>query len=350
MVNKLNAGSLPARLIEQPISVKSIGPSIGADNRDKGIRAVMIGLAAVVLCMLIYYMLAGSIANIALLMNLLFVLAIMALVRATFTLPGIAGVILTIGMSVDANVLIFERIREEQQRGCSLRIAIKNGYQRAFGTILDANLTTFITAAILLWCAPEEVKGFAIVLMLGIVSSMFTGLFVTRVVFDYLLARRIIKDRLLMLRLIHKPNINWMGARPIFLTLSGLLITVSLVVFFTRDDESNSKYDIEFTRGTCLQINLKDTASLTRQQVEDRISKVGTDLNNPALASANVYSIGKSNRQYEIITTETNRTTAILTFPEAAKNTVEAVTSAIRGAEAGLRGRLSKPIERFRHR
>ncbi|MHC4159246.1 MAG: protein translocase subunit SecD, partial [Planctomycetota bacterium] len=153
MVSKLNAGSLPARLIEQPISIKTIGPSIGADNRDQGIKAGLIGLAIVVACMLSYYVLAGSIADVALLMNLLFVLAIMALSKATFTLPGIAGIILTIGMSVDANVLIFERIREEQQRGSSLRIAVRNGYQRAFRTILDANITTFITAAILYWVA-----------------------------------------------------------------------------------------------------------------------------------------------------------------------------------------------------
>ncbi|MHC4572229.1 MAG: protein translocase subunit SecD [Planctomycetota bacterium] len=249
MVSKLNAGSLPARLIEQPISVKTIGPSIGADNRDKGIKAGIIGFIVVVLCMAVYYTAAGLIADLALFLNLLFVLAIMALLRATFTLPGIAGIILTIGMSVDANVLIFERIREEQQRGSSLRIAIRNGYQRAFRTILDANLTTFITAAILYWVASEEIKGFAIVLMLGIISSMFTALFVTRVIFDFLLAKRIIKDHLFMLRLIHKPNVNWMGARPIFLALSTLLIAAGLFVFFTRDDVKNNKYDIEFTGG-----------------------------------------------------------------------------------------------------
>jgi len=171
MVNKLNAGSLPARLIEQPISINTIGPSIGADNRDQGIKAGLIGFVAVVICMAIYYCKAGSIADVALFMNLLFVLAIMAGIRATFTLPGIAGIILTIGMSVDANVLVFERIREEQLKGSSLRIAITNGYQRAFRTIFDANLTTFITAAILYWRASEEVKGFAIVLMLGIAEQ-----------------------------------------------------------------------------------------------------------------------------------------------------------------------------------
>jgi SecD/SecF fusion protein len=337
MVNKLNAGSLPARLIEQPISVKTIGPSIGADNRDKGIKAGLIGLCLVVLCMAAYYTLAGSIADVALLMNILFILAIMAGVRATFTLPGIAGIILTIGMSVDANVLIFERIREEQGKGSSLRIAIKNGYQRAFRTILDANLTTFITAAILLWRASEEVKGFAIVLMLGIASSMFTALFVTRVLFDFLLGRRIIKDHLFMLRLIRKPNINWMALRPIFFCVSTVLIAAGLFVFFTRGD----KYDIEFTGGTSVQINLKEPR--TRQYVEDKIREIANDPNNPnpVLAAANVYSIGNSGKQYEINTTETNKTTVSVAFPESGRHTAETVIAAINKAQAGFGGELS---------
>ncbi len=338
MVNKLNAGSLPARLIEQPISVNTIGPSIGADNRDQGIKAGFIGLAAVVVCMAIYYCLAGSIADVALLLNMLFVLAIMAGVRATFTLPGIAGIILTIGMSVDANVLVFERIREEQLKGSSLRIAITNGYQRAFRTILDANLTTFITAAILYWRASEEVRGFAIVLMLGIASSMFTALFVTRVIFDFLLSKRIIKDHLLMLRLIHKPNVNWMRSRPIFFCISIVLIAGGLTVFFTRDDAKNNKYDIEFTGGTSVQINLKEP--LSRQEVEDRIRKIGTDLNNPALAAANVYSIGQSNKQYEINTTETNKIAVTITFPQSALQTSEELTSIITETQAQFGGEL----------
>ncbi len=339
MVNKLNAGSLPARLIEQPISVNTIGPSIGADNRDQGIKAGLIGLVAVVVCMAIYYCLAGSIADVALLMNMLFVLAIMAGVRATFTLPGIAGIILTIGMSVDANVLVFERIREEQLKGSSLRIAITNGYQRAFRTILDANLTTFITAAILYWRASEEVKGFAIVLMLGIASSMFTALFVTRVLFDFLLSRRIIKDHLLMLRLIHKPNINWMRLRPIFFCISIALIVAGLAVFFTRDNVENNKYDIEFTGGTSVRINLKEP--LSRQDVQDRIRIIGNDLNNPALATANVYSIGKSDKQYEINTTETNKITVMTTFSQSNQQTADQLTDAIKKSQTQFDGELN---------
>ena len=333
MVNKLNAGSLPARLIEQPISVNTIGPSIGADNRDQGIRAGLIGLAAVIVCMAIYYCLAGSIADVALLLNVLFVLAIMAGIRATFTLPGIAGIILTIGMSVDANVLIFERIREEQERGASLRTAIKNGYERAFSAIFDSNLTTVLSAAILYWVASEDIKGFAITLMLGLASSMFTALFVTRVIFDWLLSKQLIKERLVMMKLVPRPNINWMGLRPVFLTISAILTIGGLAIFFTRDDTKNSKYDIEFTGGTNVQINLKQDAKLTRQDVEDKIRKIGSDLNNAALAAANVYQVGESGKQYEITTTETNKMTVSVTFPQTDQQPVTERISAIKRAQ-----------------
>jgi len=350
MVNKLSAGTLSASLIEQPISVKTIGPSIGADNRNKGIQAGFIGLLVVVAGMAVYYTLAGAIADVAVLLNILFVLAAMALLRATFTLPGIAGIILTIGMSVDANVLIFERIREEQERGASLRIAIRNGYQRALRAIFDANLTTFITAAILYWRASEEVKGFAIVLMLGIASSMFTALFVTRVVFDIMLSKRLIQEKLLMLRLIHKPNINWMGSRPVFFCISALLIAGGLFVFFTRDDAKNNKYDIEFTGGTSVQINLKDEVNLTRQQVEDKIRAKGAELGLTGLKAANIYSIGRPKQetkdgtntydQYEIATTETNITRTIIELKQQ-NYTAEEVIGGIEKAQAQIRGTLS---------
>jgi SecD/SecF fusion protein len=337
MVNKLNAGSLPARLIEQPISVKTIGPSIGADNRDRGIKAGLIGLLGVTLCMLTYYTLAGSIADMALLMNLLFTLAIMAGLRATFTLPGIAGVILTIGMSVDANVLIFERIREEQQRGASLAIAIKNGYERAFSAIFDSNLTTVLTAAILYWVASEEIKGFAITLILGLASSMFTALFVTHVTLDWLVKHRIIKDHIVMLKLIRKPNIDWMKYRPVFFAFSGLLTIGGLAVFFTK---GANKYDIEFTGGTSVQINLKDDVSLTRQQVEDMIHQKGSQLGNEAITSATVYSVGTTGKQYEINTRETNRTVAAITLPSNPRLTTQDVIAAINKAESKMQREL----------
>jgi len=179
------------------------------------------------------------------------------------------------------------------------------------------------------------------VLMLGIASSMFTALFVTRLIFDLLLAKKVIKDHLFMLRLIHKPNVDWMGLRPVFFTISILLIAAGLFVFFTRDDVKNNKYDIEFTGGTNAQINLKDGFNLTQQDVQERIRKIGTELNNPALTAANVYSIGKSGKQYEINTTETNKTTTTITFPESAQHTAESITSAIVKAEREFGGRLN---------
>jgi SecD/SecF fusion protein len=347
MVNKLNAGSLPARLIEQPISIRSIGPSIGEDNRNQGIRAGFIGLILVLACMAIYYTLGGSIADVALLMNLLFTLAVMAALGATFTLPGIAGAILTIGMSVDANVLIFERIREEQQKGTTLRLAIKNGYEKAFSAIFDSNLTTVISAAVLYWVGSEDIKGFAIVLILGLVSNLFTAVFATRVIFDWLLAKRLIKERLIMLQLIRRPNINWMRFRPVFFTISAVLTIGGLVIFFTRNDVKNSKYDIEFTGGTIVQINLKEAVSLSRGDVENKIRQVGLNLGNSALAAASVYSVGKTGKSYEITTTATNKTTATVTFTESGQTgqqTVQSVTAAITKAEAQFPRRLSNLV------
>jgi len=336
MVNKLNAGSFPARLSEVPISEKSIGATIGADNRDQGIKAGLIGLAAVAVFMLVYYLLSGSIADVALLMNILFVLGMMAVFRATFTLPGIAAIILTIGMSVDANVLIFERIREEQGRGSSLRTAISTGYQRAFRTIFDANVTTFITALILFMVASEELKGFAIVLMLGIASSMFTALFVTRAIFDFLVGKRIIKEHLLMLRLVRNPQVNWMGIRGAFFGISLVLVVGGMSVFFMRSDVENSKYDIEFTGGTSVQLDLKEGTDLDRSDVESRIRAKGEQLNNASLRAAKVYSIGQTGLQYEISTTETNETRSTVTFAEPGQETVESVTAAInRSMEEG---------------
>ncbi|RKY10563.1 MAG: protein translocase subunit SecD, partial [Planctomycetota bacterium] len=321
MVNKLNAGSFPARLSEVPISEKTISATIGTDNRDKGVKAGLYGMAAVVIFLLGYYLLSGAIADIALAMNILIVLGVMALLQSTFTLPGIAGLILTIGMSVDANVLIFERIREEQKRGSTLKSAIANGYARAFRTIFDANITTFGVAAILYMAASEEIKGFAIVLMLGIVSSMFTALFVTRVIFDALAGSRLLTNHLAMPWEIGRDvKINWMALRPAFLIISAGLMIGGLAVFFTRNDTENSKYDIEFIGGTSVEIEFKNGSPFEGKQakVEKAIRQA---LNNPVT----VYAVGDTGRQFEISTTLTNKTTALLTFSNGF-NTPETIT------------------------
>jgi len=179
-VNTLEAGVLPARLKEVPLQQKSVGPSLGATNRLRGQQAIVFAFALTIMFMALYYTYTGVIADIALLMNLVLTLGVMSFLQATFTLPGIAGLILTLGMAVDANVLIYERIREELHRGVSVRMAVKLGYEKAFSAILDSNVTTIITAAILGSLGSEEIKGFGMTLGIGLCTSMFTALFVTR--------------------------------------------------------------------------------------------------------------------------------------------------------------------------
>lgn len=183
----LRAGALPAPL--DIIEERTVGPSLGADSIRAGKIAGSLGLLIVVTFMVFYYRGSGLIADVALVLNLVFVLAALAAFGATLTLPGIAGLILTVGMAVDANVLIFERVREELALGKTVRAAVDAGYDRAFVTILDAQITTLIAAAVLFQFGTGPVKGFAVVLTIGIVSSIFTAVFVTRTIFDTWLTR-----------------------------------------------------------------------------------------------------------------------------------------------------------------
>jgi preprotein translocase subunit SecD len=178
----LRAGALPVPIRSE--EQRSVGPSLGQDSIHLGRTAILYGFVAVMVFMVIYYRLAGLLAVGALMLNFLFLLAILVELDAVLTLPGIAALVLTVGMAVDANVLIFERIREELRLGQTVRNAVSRGYDRAFRTILDANVTTLITALVLLRFGTGPVKGFAVTLSVGIVVSMFTALFVTRVVFD----------------------------------------------------------------------------------------------------------------------------------------------------------------------
>lgn len=187
----LRAGALPApvRIIEE----RTVGPSLGLDSILSGSRSALYGMILVAIFMLIYYKFSGALANMALALNIIFIMAVMAYFNATLTLPGIAGIILTIGIAVDANVLIFERIREELQKGKTIKSAIDQGYGNALSAILDANVTTFIASVVLYTFGSGPIKGFALTLMIGIVASMFTAIVVTRVVFDYAVSKWSIK-------------------------------------------------------------------------------------------------------------------------------------------------------------
>jgi preprotein translocase subunit SecD len=178
----LRAGALPAPV--DIIEERVVGPSLGAESVKRGTQSVIIGLIIVLIFMLIYYRVSGSIADFALIWNIVLVLAVLASLQATLTLPGIAGLILTVGMSIDANVIIFERIREELRKGKTSRAAIDGGYNRALTTIIDANVTTLIAALVLWQFGTGPIKGFATVLFWGILISMFTAIFVTRTIFN----------------------------------------------------------------------------------------------------------------------------------------------------------------------
>jgi len=187
----LRAGALPT-----PVKITqetTVGPTLGRDSIKKGAWSAFIGFAIVIIFMLFYYKMSGFIADIALILNLLLLAAVLAQFRFTLTLPGVAGIVLTIGMAVDANVLVFERIREELNVGKTVRAAIDAGYSRAFRTIFDANLTTLMTAIVLYQFGTGPIKGFAVTLSIGIVVSMFTALFVTRVIFNTITSHRTLK-------------------------------------------------------------------------------------------------------------------------------------------------------------
>ena len=184
----MRAGALPTpvKIIEERI----VGPSLGTDSISKGTQAVVFGLMVVLFFMIVYYRLAGLVANFAMIWNILLVLAVLASLQATLTLPGIAGLILTVGMSIDANVIIFERIREELRKGKTPKASIDSGYDRAITTIIDANVTTLIASLVLYQFGTGPIKGFATVLFWGILISMFTAVYITRTILNTYTSRK----------------------------------------------------------------------------------------------------------------------------------------------------------------
>lgn len=187
----LRAGALRAPMII--VEERTVGPSLGQENIDKGFKSVVIGFIAVLIFMAIYYKVFGLVANVALTMNLVLIVAVLSILQATLTLPGIAGIVLTVGMAVDANVLIFERIREEIRNGNSPQASIFSGYQKALGTIADANITTLIAAIILFSFGTGPIQGFAVTLSIGILTSMFTAIMGTRALINLIYGRKNIK-------------------------------------------------------------------------------------------------------------------------------------------------------------
>lgn len=221
----LRVGALPAPV--DIVQEMTVGASLGQDSISKGINSGLFGTAMVFLFMIIYYRLSGVIANFALLLNILFVFTGLAALQATLTLPGIAGIILSIGMAVDSNVLIFERMREEFDLGKSPRAGIKGGYDMAFWTIVDSQVTTLITAMALFLFGTGPIKGFAVTLSLGVTFNLFTTLFATRLIYDIMYEKRWLKP-IKFFEAFKRPNIDFMGLRKITFTVSGILVLIGL--------------------------------------------------------------------------------------------------------------------------
>ena len=269
VVGILNAGSLPASLNKEPISRETISPTLGAETVRKGRSAITISLAAVMVFMVFYYRFAGLVACLALGANLLLILGLMVLFKAAFTLPGLAGLVLTIGMSVDANVLIFERIREERTRGAAMRMAIVNGFSRATRTIVDANITTLITAIVIYKIAPDNVKGFGVTLILGIVMSMYAAIFLSRIIFDVCERTRRLKE-LNMAQIIRATHIDFLSKGKVALVLSALLIAVGLASVYNR---GNDMLNIDFTGGSKVTFVFKQGKTMSYATVKEKLEQ-----------------------------------------------------------------------------
>ncbi|MHB8524379.1 MAG: protein translocase subunit SecD [Limisphaerales bacterium] len=231
----------PVHIIEE----RGVDPTLGTYSIHSGIKAALIGTIAVSLFMLVYYMLAGLIANVALVTNIIILMGVMCSIETTFTLPGIAGVVLTIGMAVDANVLIYERIREELAAGKSMRGAVAAGYARAFSTIFDSHVTTLISAVILIYMGSGPVKGFGVALFIGVSASLFTALVVTRLIFDWLLDRGWLKS-LPMLHLIRNTKIDFMRYAKVWFAISWTLIIIGIGWGLHR---GQSMFGVDFAGG-----------------------------------------------------------------------------------------------------
>ena len=262
----LRAGALPAEV--EIIEDRTVGPSLGRDSIEQGKTAAIYSMVLVVIFMVLYYRAAGLIANFALLLNMLFIMAVLAGFHATLTLPGIAGIILTIGMAVDANVLIFERIREELRSGKTVRAAIDSGYGHALSAIVDANVTTFLVGIVLYQFGTGPIRGFALTLCIGIISSLFTAFFVTRTIFD-LITRKSERSTLSIgpTALFSNLNIRFLSLRNIGFGTSAAVLLIGIVSILGIN---GIRQGIDFAGGTLLELHFDPAV-----KVEDIRSQLG---------------------------------------------------------------------------
>jgi SecD/SecF fusion protein len=320
LVQILRAGALPATLKQNPVAENTMGATLGEDTIKSGTQSVALAFLAVLLFMIVYYRFAGIVACIALLANLLLTVAFMVVVNATFTLPGLAGLVLMIGMAVDANVLIYERLREERERGASLALAIRNGYDRAFPTIIDTHLSSIFTAIVLYVVGNDQLKGFGISLTVGLIISLFTSLYMTRTMFDLWLAKGWLR-KLTMMQLFHRPNINFMAIRYYWFTATIILTILGAGLFLYR---GTSGLNIDFVGGTAYTGVLNDKVDiehLREMLLKPKDEKADEDplpdlsieqlfVSDPDMSSGNqskLFTVRTSNKEADKVLEEVNR-------------------------------------------
>jgi SecD/SecF fusion protein len=260
--------------LQVPVSIeeeRSVSPTLGMDSIRASINAGLMGLAITLVCVIIYYRLAGLIAGLALIINLILLMGALTMFRFVLTLPGIAGIILTIGLSVDASVLIYERLREELALGKTLKVAVQTAYEKAFSSIFDANVTTLITAAILFWKASGPIKGFAISLTLGILASLFTALIVGRNAFGWLVDTGRVQ-KIKMLHLISSRNINFLGKGLLACMLSLALLIAGGTAFYIRGDRN---FGVDFRGGDL--VTLSTTQDVSIHQVRETLKPLNLE-------------------------------------------------------------------------
>jgi SecD/SecF fusion protein len=282
--------------LQTPVSIeeeRSVSPTLGLDSIRASILAGLVGLVITLVCVAVYYKIPGLIANLALIINLILLVGALTMFHFVLTLPGIAGIILTIGLSVDANVLIYERLREEMALGKSLKVAVNTAYEKAFSSIFDANVTTLITAAILFWKASGPVKGFAISLSLGILASLFTALIVGRNCLGWLVDTGRLK-RISMLHLISAQNINFLGKGFIACMCSLALLLAGAFAFYKRGERN---FGVDFRGGDL--ITLSAPGKIDIGQVRGALKPIG-------LADASIQESTQAGRSYITIRTPLN--------------------------------------------
>jgi SecD/SecF fusion protein len=323
-VQVLRSGALPGTLKREPVSENSMGPTLGADTITWGFWSIIGAFIAVMVFMVFYYFFAGFVACVALFANLLLTVAFMVMIDAAFTLPGLAGLVLTLGMAVDANVLIYERIREERKRNLELKRAIQQGYDRALPTIIDTHLSSIFTAIVLYVVGNDQLKGFGISLTVGLVISLFTSLYMTRLIFDIWLDRGWLKKLTMPFDPFSGFKFDFMAWRWVFFTITVGLTVAGGSLFVWRLDSGG--LNIDFVGGTAYGGEL--VKPVTIEQLREALHKTGlSDLSVEQLfISAPGYTDGRASKLFTLRTSEKN-----------VKTVSDAINSAIGGDTGEVR-------------